>query len=111
MWGFFQIIDDFIGALNGNNATEIKRALSEVNVLNDNMANVIVDIGTRQRMADLQQNTIADTKLRYELMLNAETELDYTLAITELTAEMLSLEAAQASFAKISQLSLFDYIR
>ena len=44
-------------------------------------------------------------------MLNAETELDYTLAITELTAEMLSLEAAQASFAKISQLSLFDYIR
>tara|TARA_B110000003_G_C16634488_1_gene527884 strand:+ start:325 stop:1533 length:1209 start_codon:yes stop_codon:yes gene_type:complete len=109
--GFFQIIDDFIGALNGNNATEIKRALSEVNVLNDNMANVIVDIGTRQRMADLQQNTIADTKLRYELMLNAETELDYTLAITELTAEMLSLEAAQASFAKISQLSLFDYIR
>ena len=75
------------------------------------MADAIVDIGARQRMADSQKNIIADTKLRYELMLNAETELDYTQAVTQLTSEMLSLEAAQASFAKISQLSLFDYIR
>ena len=75
------------------------------------MTTSIVDIGARQRTVDSQQDIIVDTKLRYELMLNAETELDYTAAITELTAEMLSLEAAQASFAKISQLSLFDYIR
>jgi flagellar hook-associated protein 3 FlgL len=44
-------------------------------------------------------------------MLTSEKELDYTAAITDLTAEMLALESAQASFAKISQLSLFDYIR
>ena len=30
---------------------------------------------------------------------------------TKLSAELLSLEAPQASFAKISQLSLFNYIR
>tara|TARA_B110000003_G_C16552468_1_gene497191 strand:+ start:57 stop:959 length:903 start_codon:yes stop_codon:yes gene_type:complete len=109
--GFFQVVDDFIGALNTNNATEITRALSEIETLGNNMATAIVDIGARQRTVDAQQNIILDTKLRYELMLNAKTELDYTAAITELTAEMLSLEAAQASFAKISQLSLFDYIR
>ena len=109
--GFFQVIDDFMSALTADNATNIGRALSEINTLSDNMADAIVDIGARQRMADSQKNIIADTKLRYELMLNAETELDYTQAVTQLTSEMLSLEAAQASFAKISQLSLFDYIR
>ena len=109
--GFFQVIDDFIGALNTNNEAELTRALSEIDTLTDSMTTSIVDIGARQRTIDSQQDIIVDTKLRYELMLNAETELDYTAAITELTAEMLSLEAAQASFAKISQLSLFDYIR
>jgi flagellar hook-associated protein 3 FlgL len=109
--GFFQVIDDFIGALNTNNEAELTRALSEIDTLTDSMTTSIVDIGARQRTVDSQQDIIVDTKLRYELMLNAETELDYTAAITELTAEMLSLEAAQASFAKISQLSLFDYIR
>jgi len=109
--GFFQVIDDFMSALTADNATNIGRALSEINTLSGNMADAIVDIGARQRMADSQKNIIADTKLRYELMLNEETELDYTQAVTQLTSEMLSLEAAQASFAKISQLSLFDYIR
>jgi flagellar hook-associated protein 3 FlgL len=49
--------------------------------------------------------------MRYkELLSNAE-DLDYATAVTELSAELLSLEAAQSSFAKISQLSLFNYIR
>lgn len=109
--GFFQVIDDFISALGTNTGTDIERALSEIDTLSNNMAEAIGDVGARQRTVDSQKNIIADTKLRYELMLNAETELDYTLAITQLTSEMLSLEAAQASFAKISQLSLFDYIR
>ena len=109
--GFFQVIDDFISALGSNTGTDIERALSEIDTLSNNMAEAIGDVGARQRTVDSQKNIIADTKLRYELMLDAETELDYTLAITQLTSEMLSLEAAQASFAKISQLSLFDYIR
>ena len=38
-------------------------------------------------------------------------DLDYTEAITKMNKDMLALEAAQSSFAKISQLSLFDYIK
>jgi flagellar hook-associated protein 3 FlgL len=37
-------------------------------------------------------------------------DLDYAKAITEINTQMLSLEAAQSSFAKISQLNLFNYI-
>jgi flagellar hook-associated protein 3 FlgL len=44
-------------------------------------------------------------------MLSQEEDLDYAKAVSDLTAEMLSLEAGQATFAKISQMNLFDYIR
>jgi flagellar hook-associated protein 3 FlgL len=44
-------------------------------------------------------------------MLSQVEDLDYATAVTELSAELLSMEAAQSSFAKISQLSLFNYIR
>jgi len=38
-------------------------------------------------------------------------DLDYTEAISRMNKDQLALEAAQSSFAKISQLSLFQYIK
>jgi flagellar hook-associated protein 3 FlgL len=38
-------------------------------------------------------------------------DLDYAEAVTRMNKEMMALEAAMGSFAKISGLSLFDYIR
>jgi len=52
-----------------------------------------------------------ETRIRFEALISNAEDLDYSTAVTELSAEMLALEAAQSSFAKISQLSLFDYIR
>jgi len=37
-------------------------------------------------------------------------DLDYTEAITKMNKDQLALEAAQSSFAKISKLSLFNFI-
>jgi flagellin-like hook-associated protein FlgL len=38
-------------------------------------------------------------------------DLDYAKAIADMNKQMLSLEAAQSSFSKISQMSLFQYLR
>jgi len=38
-------------------------------------------------------------------------DLDYAAAITKMNQQMLSLEAAQSSFAKMSQLNLFNYLK
>ena len=38
-------------------------------------------------------------------------DLDMAAAITQMQKQMVSLEAAQASFAKVSQLNLFNYIK
>ena len=45
------------------------------------------------------------------LTLSDVQDLDYAKAIAMMNKQMLSLEAAQSSFAKVSQLSLFQYLR
>ena len=58
-----------------------------------------------------QEAVMDETMIRFESLISDAEDLDYSTAVTELSAEMLALEAAQSSFAKISQLSLFDYMR
>ena len=54
---------------------------------------------------------LTDTKTRYEMLLSDAQDLDYASAVTKLSSEIMSLEAAQSSFMKISQLSLFNFLR
>lgn len=108
---FFTIIDDFTAALESNDTAKIELSLSEISDLTETMAVSLADVGSRVNTADSQLDALADTKLRYQTLLSQAQDLDYTAAITELTSEIMSLEAGQSSFIKISQLSLFDYIR
>jgi len=88
----------------------VGQGLSDINGLTDITINALADLGSRQNVVDIQRDIVLDTKLRYQQLLASEEDLDYASAITELSAQMMSLEAAQASFAQISQLSLFNYI-
>jgi flagellar hook-associated protein 3 FlgL len=54
---------------------------------------------------------IEDTVLNLKTTLSTVEDLDYASAITKMNQQILSLEAAQSSFAKISQLNLFNYIK
>mgnify|MGYP001337554201 FL=1 len=49
--------------------------------------------------------------LAIKKLISSEKDLDYALAVTQLSSEIIALEALQSSFAKISQMSLFDYLR
>ena len=60
---------------------------------------------------DSQEVVLDETNLRLKMTLSNVEDLDYAEAITQMNKEMLALEAAQSSFGKISQLSLFDYIK
>ena len=109
--GFFQVIDDFNAALLNEDSEQLQSSLGEVSELTLNMAISIADVGSRLRISELQTDSLADAKLRYQTLLSGAEDLDYATAITQLTSEIMSLEAGQSSFAKISQLTLFDYIR
>mgnify|MGYP006074158157 CR=1 FL=1 len=109
--GFFSVLDDMTEALDNSDPEQINRGLAEVSELTQSMALSLADMGSRLSIVDAQVDALSETKLRYQAMLSEAEDLDYAEAITKLTAEIMSLEAGQSSFVKISQLSLFDYIR
>lgn len=109
--GFFTVISDFVEALESGSDIALSQGLSEVSILTDDMALSLADVGSRMNTVDSQRDILADTKLRYQELLSNADDLDYATAVTKLSAQILSLEAAQASFAKISQLNLFNYLR
>ena len=109
--GFFTVLEDFMDSLQANDGDGARRALTEVSQVTDNLSLSLASVGGRINEVDAQFDILGDTKIRFESMLSDAEDLDYAKAVSDLTAEMLSLEAGQASFARISQISLFDYIR
>ena len=108
---FFKVIDDFAQALATDDEDALNLGLEEISSITEGMGASIADLGARISTVSNQREILEDTNLRYQDLLSNAQDLDYATAVTKLSAELLSLEAAQASFAKISQLSLFNYIR
>ena len=70
-----------------------------------------VMVGTELNVVENQNKIIDDTRIQLQTTLSQVQDTDYTEAITRLQKEMLGLQAAQSSFAKTSDLNLFNYIR
>ena len=108
--GFFSILGDFVAGLESADRGKINRAISEITVLQEDMAIVLGDVGSAVNNLDRQSDINSDTRLRVDQLLSGEKDLDYAQAVTQFNQEMVRLEATQASFAKVAQLSLFDFI-
>ena len=107
---FFDVLEDFKNALVSNNLGSVERAISEIGGLHNSMAMAIGRVGSEIRNSDTQLDINLDGQLRLEQLLSTEKDVDYSEVVTQFNAEIARLEAAQAAFAKISQLSLFAYI-
>ena len=108
--GFFQSVDDLITAVRGGDKTNMQRGLTEVDALHTGVVLAQADSGTSMKVVEQQGIILDDTKITLRTALSKVEDLDMATAITQMQKQMVSLEAAQASFAKISQLSLFKYI-
>jgi len=108
--GFFSVLGDFVVGLESGDRGAINRAISEITVLQEDMAIVLGDVGSAINNLDRQSDINSDTRLRVDQLLSGEKDLDYAQAVTKFNQEMVRLEATQASFAKVAQLSLFDFI-
>lgn len=109
--GFFQVMDNLIAGLNTANGNDIRRGAGELDNLQQGLSLAHAQVGTNLNMVDQQTSIIDDTTLNLKSTLSSIEDLDYASAITKMNQQMLSLEAAQASFAKVSQLNLFNYIK
>ena len=111
--GFFQSIDDLITgvkATDGSGGPAMSRGISEMDDLQRGVVLAQAESGTDMKVVEQQNAVLDDTQLTLKTALASVEDLDMAAAITLMQKQLLSLEAAQASFAKVSQLSLFKYI-
>jgi flagellar hook-associated protein 3 FlgL len=108
--GFFQVLDDLTKAVEGSNSAGMKRGLNEIDQLNLGVTNGLAQVGADGGVVDAQTNVLEALSLQMKTTLSETQDLDYTTAITKMNRDQLALEAAQSSFAKISKLSLFNYL-
>ena len=109
--GFFQVIDDLTTALNSNDPASLQRAVGELDSAQSSITVSLAAVGSGISVLDSQSSVADENLLRLKSTLSGMEDVDYTEAITRMNKDMLALQAAQSSFAKISQLNLFDYIR
>lgn len=106
----FATIDDLVTKLIGDDGPGIRAALSTIEDINNKLTTTYGSMAGRVVAIESQREILEDTELRLTELLQREDDLDYATAVTELTRESVALQALQASFAKLSNLSLFNFI-
>ena len=108
--GFFQALSDLIDTVKGSNRIGIQQGISEIDHLQQVVSEAEAKVGTDLNVVDAQSRVLDEITLRLKSTMSDIQDLDYTEAITRMNKDQLALEAAQSSFAKISKLTLFNYI-
>jgi len=83
---------------------------SNLNNALDHIVSRQTSIGARRVELEALSSFAGDLDTQYQSDLSKLQDLDYTKAISEMANRKIALEAAQASFAKVSQMSLFSYL-
>ena len=91
--------------------TDMGRALQQMDQSSDHLLSIRAQVGARLSSLDNAESAREDQKVELQRMTSELRDLDYASAISQMNQQLLGLQAAQASYAKISQLSLFDYLR
>lgn len=86
-----------------NSLMDLEQSLTHIN-------NVRSDVGARLKAIDSQRAVNEEVGFQLETSLSTVRDLDYASAIAELQLRLLSLEAAQQSYAQTQRTSLFDFI-
>jgi flagellar hook-associated protein 3 FlgL len=76
----------------------------------DNVSTVSASLGTRLQELDSLQSAGESLGVQYKQTLSQLQDVDLNKAISDLTQQKTSLEAAQKSFLAVSGLSLFNYM-
>lgn len=107
---FFQSLDDLVTAVKGGDFKNMQRGIGEVDILQNGISQGLGQVGSDMAIVDMQNTVLDQVVLQLKTTRSDVEDLDYTTAITKMNKDQLALEAAQSSFAKISQLSLFKYM-
>lgn len=115
----FATISNLVGALESTGVTpadnakyinEVAFALNDLARASENILGARARIGARMNEIESLAGLNEDLGLQFQQALSKLQDVDYAQAISDLTRKQVQLEAAQQSFLKVSQLSLFNYL-
>lgn len=111
-----ETLNDFVIALNDENISnaDFEEALTDALAGADNsqvnIANSISKIGGRRNTADSVFASNLDLEISNKVARSNIEEVDYAEAVSELSRQETALQAAQATFSRVTGTSLFDFI-
>lgn len=116
----FSTLEDLATALESPIGTDAQRAqvtsrmgsvLEQLERTQTHLLEIRAEVGTRLSALENAENAREDQKLEIERTRSELEDLDYAEAITKMNQQLVGLQAAQASYVQISQLSLFSYLK
>jgi flagellar hook-associated protein 3 FlgL len=108
----FKVVSDLATALEGAtfSQADVNAALTGLDEALGTVLNVRTSVGVRLKELDSAQSFVTDLSSQYQQIMSQLEDLDYAKAISDLTKNQVTLEAAQKSFMKVQGLSLFNYM-
>lgn len=88
----------------------VAKTLTNISHAETNVSAIQGEVGARQNTLESSRDLNLDIKLFVQAELKGLQDLDYAEATIRLSMDTLVLNAAQQSFAKVSQLTLFNYL-
>jgi flagellar hook-associated protein 3 FlgL len=114
----FTTIQGLIDTLEGTStpteahfATNMGQALQQLDVTADHLLQIRAQVGSRLSTLENAEAAREDLKVELKRIKSDLEDLDYAEAITRMNQQLVGLQAAQASYVQISQLSLFNYLK
>jgi flagellar hook-associated protein 3 FlgL len=115
----FESLDRIVDALRqpANNATAnaklastLERSLQQIDQASDHFISIRGQVGSRLSALDTADAARENQKVDTASALSDLQDLDYADALARMNQQLVGLQAAQMSYSKISQLSLFNYL-
>lgn len=93
-----------------NNREAIFAGIADVEAMRANIDNVRADLGGRVNRLELAKNRLSEIKINTKDLLSKREDLDMAEAISQLTLQQNTYQAALGAGAKIIQTSLLDFL-
>jgi flagellar hook-associated protein 3 FlgL len=90
--------------------TNIGAAIANLDQALDRVVGVRAEVGARLSAIDQATSTREDEAVDLQSLLSDLRDVDYAEAIGKLNQQYAGLQAAQAAYTRIAQMSLFDYL-
>ena len=115
----FSMLDELARTLEGDPAiagseaafqTQIGAALANLDAGLERVVGLRAEVGTRLQAIDTAADFRESEEVDLQALISDLRDVDYASAISQLNQQYTSLQAAQAAYSKIAQLSLFDFL-